>query len=97
MGWYNIKKTIRITLGIIDRILYVLITDDGNNKIVYRLSIIVNTDNKIEGIKNSIKLLEFKYGTKLESIFLDVDKRKILIADEGKYLIYILIGIQIKL
>ena len=46
-------------------------------------------NGSINNISNYVKMMEFGFGSKLESIYFDENKNKLLIADEGKYLVYV--------
>lgn len=90
LEWGNniLKKPYGITVGFVNNDLNIFITDDGKDKIVYRLWVSLK-NNVINGITNYVKMMEFGFSSKLESIYLDENKKKLLIADEGKYLVYI--------
>lgn len=63
--------------------IYLFITDNGKNKVVYKLKF--NLDFSFISYQ---KILEFDFRTELESIYFDSVKQIILVADEGRYLIY---------
>ncbi len=83
-----LKKPYGIAIGFVNNELNVFITDDGKDKIVYRVWISLK-NGSINSISNYVKMMEFGFGSKLESIYLDENKKKLLIADEGKYLVYV--------
>lgn len=83
-----LQKPYGLAIGLIDGIINVIITDDGPNKSVYKLRLKYNEKKTLELIDWNL-IIKFDFRTKLESVYLDTEKRKILIADENKYLIYI--------
>lgn len=85
-SWGNniLKKPYGICIAEINGIINVLITDDGKNKIVYKLRFNKNLD-----LIDWSKIIELDGRSKLESIYLDPKRKIILLADEAKYLIYI--------
>lgn len=78
-----LNKPYGITLDKLNNFIYLFITDDGKNKLVYKLKF----DLDFNFISDQ-KILEFDFRTKLESIYFDSTKQIILVADEGRYLIY---------
>jgi hypothetical protein len=84
-----LQKPYGISLGLIDGIINVIVTDDGKNKSVYKLRLKYDYGKKTLELLDWKLIISFDFRTKLESVYLDTEKRKILIADENKYLIYI--------
>ena len=74
-------------MDFIDGFINVLIIYDDKNKSVYKLRLKYNSDIKTIELVDCKKIISFDFRTKLESIYLDTEKRKILIAYENKYLI----------
>jgi len=74
-------------MDFIDGFINVLIIYDDKNKSVYKLRLKYNSDIKTIELVDWKKIISFDFRTKLESIYLDTEKRKILIAYENKYLI----------
>ena len=85
-----LEKPYGITMGLIDGYVYVIITDDGPSKSVYKLRCSIELINGIYILKlvDVNKIISFDRRTKLESVYLDTKLKQILIADESKYLIY---------
>lgn len=84
-----LQKPYGIAMGLIDGFINILVTDDGKNKTVYKLVLKYDSTKKTLVLLNWQQIVNFDFRTKLESVYLDTEKRKILIADENKYLIYV--------
>ncbi len=87
-GQNILEKPYGISMGFANNYLYVLITDDGN-KTVHKLTFQINKENTALNLIETIPIIKLDFRSKLESIYLDINKNKILLADESKYLIYI--------
>lgn len=86
-----LEKPYGITMGLIDEFIYIIITDDGISKSIYKLKCSIELNNGVYRLKlvDANKIISFDRRTKLESVYLDTKLKQILIADESKFLIYV--------